>query len=120
MNLQRGRGVQYTGTVLAAIGHFSADSVGFGVERWECWGWLEARDGVLRCRPWVVNVEGLSQVMFILSWDRPNALHIDVVLEGNARRDKIALEAGTQDLTEEQKLLERELADNVPWFRYTT
>jgi hypothetical protein len=37
MNLQRGRGVQYTGTVLAAIGHFSADSVGYGVERWECW-----------------------------------------------------------------------------------
>jgi hypothetical protein len=38
----------------------------------------------------------------------------------NARRDKIALEVGTQELTEEQKGLERELADNVPWFRYTT
>jgi hypothetical protein len=38
----------------------------------------------------------------------------------NARRDKIAQERGTQELTEEQKLLERELADNVPWFRYTT
>ena len=38
----------------------------------------------------------------------------------NARRDKIALEAGAQELTEEQKLMERELADNVPWFRYTT
>ena len=38
----------------------------------------------------------------------------------NARRDKIALEAGAQELNEEQKLLERELADNVPWFRYTT
>ena len=38
----------------------------------------------------------------------------------NARRDKISLEAGAQELTEEQKLLERELADNVPWFRYTT
>ena len=38
----------------------------------------------------------------------------------NARRDKIALEAGAQELTEEQKSFERELADNVPWFRYTT
>jgi hypothetical protein len=37
----------------------------------------------------------------------------------NARRDKIALETGTQELTEEQILLERELADDVPWFRYT-
>lgn len=36
----------------------------------------------------------------------------------NARRDKIAAERDVQDLTEEQKLLERELADNVPWFRY--
>ena len=38
----------------------------------------------------------------------------------NSRRDKIALEAVAQELTDEQKLLERELADNVPWFRYTT
>jgi hypothetical protein len=38
----------------------------------------------------------------------------------NARRDKVAQEMGAQELTEEQKLLERELADNVPWFRYTT
>jgi hypothetical protein len=38
----------------------------------------------------------------------------------NARRDKVAMEVGSQSLTPEQKLLERELADNVPWFRYTT
>jgi hypothetical protein len=38
----------------------------------------------------------------------------------NKRRDKIAAEMGARELTEEQKLLERELADNVPWFRYTT
>jgi hypothetical protein len=37
----------------------------------------------------------------------------------NKRRDKIAQETGTRQLTDEQKLLERELADNVPWFRYT-
>ena len=37
----------------------------------------------------------------------------------NARRDKIALETGVQELTEERKLMERELADGVPWFRYT-
>jgi hypothetical protein len=38
----------------------------------------------------------------------------------NARRDNTAAEVGTQELTEEQKLMERELADDVPWFRYTT
>lgn len=38
----------------------------------------------------------------------------------NARRDKIMAETGARELTDEQKLLERELADNVPWFRYTT
>jgi hypothetical protein len=38
----------------------------------------------------------------------------------NARRDKIAAERGVEELTEEQKLLERELADDVPWFRYST
>jgi hypothetical protein len=38
----------------------------------------------------------------------------------NIRREKIAHEIGNQELTEEQKLQERELADNVPWFRYTT
>lgn len=38
----------------------------------------------------------------------------------NARREKVALELGEQELTEEQKLMERELADSVPWFRYTT
>lgn len=37
----------------------------------------------------------------------------------NVRRDKIAAEVGIQELTEEQKLMERELADDVPWFRYT-
>lgn len=38
----------------------------------------------------------------------------------NARRDKVALDRGDLDLTEEQKLMEKELADDVPWFRYTT
>lgn len=38
----------------------------------------------------------------------------------NARRDKLALEQGAHELSEEQKTLEKELADNVPWFRYTS
>lgn len=37
----------------------------------------------------------------------------------NARRDKIAEQLGPQELTEEQKAEERELADRVIWFRYT-
>jgi len=40
----------------------------------------------------------------------------------NARRDKLALQTGTGqgEITEEQKAMERELADRVPWFRYMT
>jgi hypothetical protein len=37
----------------------------------------------------------------------------------NKRRDRIAAEGGSRDLTEEEILLEKELADSVPWFRYT-
>jgi hypothetical protein len=37
----------------------------------------------------------------------------------NAKRDKVSIERGVQELTVEQKMLEREQADNVPWFRYT-
>ena len=37
----------------------------------------------------------------------------------NARRDKIAAEQGERELTDDQKRMEQELADNVPWFRYT-
>lgn len=38
----------------------------------------------------------------------------------NARREAISPELGAHELTEEQKEMEREKADNVPWFRYTT
>jgi hypothetical protein len=41
------------------------------------------------------------------------------VRKENARRDTVAAEIGVQELMEEQKMLEAELADNVPWFRYT-
>lgn len=37
----------------------------------------------------------------------------------NTHRDAVAQESGAQELTEEQKIMERELADSVPWFRYT-
>jgi hypothetical protein len=38
----------------------------------------------------------------------------------NSRRDKVAREVdAARELTPEQKLLEKEQADNVPWFRYT-
>jgi hypothetical protein len=37
----------------------------------------------------------------------------------NSRRDKVAREVGARELTLEQKMREREQADNVPWFRYT-
>jgi hypothetical protein len=66
---------------------------------------LSYRDGVL-----TFDSMAFFLTFFMSTWCR---------LE-NARRDKIALEIGTMELTEEQKLLERELADNVPWFRYST
>lgn len=37
----------------------------------------------------------------------------------NARRDRVSAEVSRQEMTEEQKALEQELADNAPFFRYT-
>lgn len=37
----------------------------------------------------------------------------------NARRDRVTGDIAGQELTEEQKALEQELADNAPFFRYT-
>jgi len=37
----------------------------------------------------------------------------------NARRDALPAGAPVEELTEEQKKLEAELADSVPWFRYS-
>lgn len=37
----------------------------------------------------------------------------------NARRDRVSGEVAGRELTEEQKALEQELADNAPFFRYT-
>jgi hypothetical protein len=37
----------------------------------------------------------------------------------NAKRDKVSMQMGDRELTDDQKMLERELADSVPWFRYT-
>jgi hypothetical protein len=37
----------------------------------------------------------------------------------NAKRDKLAEPTSGEALTTEQEALERELADSVPWFRYT-
>jgi hypothetical protein len=38
----------------------------------------------------------------------------------NARRNAVVRGQDVMELTAEQKALERELADSVPWFRYTT
>lgn len=37
----------------------------------------------------------------------------------NARRDRVSNEVSRQEMTEMQKALEQELADNAPFFRYT-
>ncbi|KAK7968982.1 high-affinity nicotinic acid transporter [Apiospora saccharicola] len=48
--------------------------------------------------------------LFMITWFRRE----------NARRDALTQQQiGDEELTEEQKKMERELADNVPWFRYS-
>jgi hypothetical protein len=58
----------------------------------------------------VVHSMAFFLTLFMTTWCR---------LE-NSRRDKIAREVdAARELTPEQKMREREQADNVPWFRYT-
>jgi len=37
----------------------------------------------------------------------------------NTKRDKVSMQMGVRELTDDEKMLESELADSVPWFRYT-
>ncbi|KAF2849498.1 high-affinity nicotinic acid transporter [Plenodomus tracheiphilus IPT5] len=130
--------VQYAGTVLAAIGIYpqiplgmawNSGNIGGSVKRGtgiamqvmggNCGGVIASYVYLSRDGPRFVVGHGLligiismafCLTLFMSTWCR---------LE-NARRDKIALERGDRELTEEEKLSERELADNVLWFRYTT
>ncbi|KAF1930177.1 MFS general substrate transporter [Didymella exigua CBS 183.55] len=103
--------VQYAGTVLAAIGSVKRGTgIAMQVMGGNCGGIIASYVYISRDGPPHISSVAFGLALFVSTWCR---------LE-NARRVKIAQERGTQELTEEQKLLKRELADNVPWFRYTT
>ncbi|KAF2821166.1 high-affinity nicotinic acid transporter [Ophiobolus disseminans] len=130
--------VQYAGTVLAAIGIYPQIPLGMAWNSGNIGGSLKRGTGIAM-QVMGGNCGGIIASYVYISRDGPRFITGHSILIGivsmaffltlfmstwcgreNARRDKIALEAGSQELTEEQKSLERELADNVPWFRYTT
>jgi MFS family permease len=130
--------VQYAGTVLAAIGIYPQIPLGMAWNSANIGGSLKRGTGIAM-QVMGGNCGGIIASYVYISRDGPryikgHCLLIAIITVAfgltffmstwcrleNARRDKIAQERGTQELTEEQKLLERELADNVPWFRYTT
>ncbi|KAL1599127.1 hypothetical protein SLS59_006579 [Nothophoma quercina] len=130
--------VQYAGTVLAAIGIYPQIPLGMAWNSANIGGSLKRGTGIAM-QVMGGNCGGIIASYVYISRDGPRYIKGHCLLIGiitaafgltffmstwcrleNARREKIAQERGTQELTEAQKLLERELADNVPWFRYTT
>ncbi|KAL5117788.1 hypothetical protein ACEQ8H_004262 [Pleosporales sp. CAS-2024a] len=131
-------GIQYAGTVLAAIGIYPQIPLGMAWNSGNIGGSLKRGTGIAM-QVMGGNCGGIIASYVYLTKDGPRFKTGHGILIGfvgmaffltlfmstwchfaNKRRDKIASQVGTQELTEEQKLLERELADNVPWFRYTT
>ncbi|OAL47511.1 high-affinity nicotinic acid transporter [Pyrenochaeta sp. DS3sAY3a] len=130
--------VQYAGTVLAAIGIYPQIPLGMAWNSSNIGGSLKRGTGIAM-QVMGGNCGGIIASYVYLSRDGPRFIIGHSILIGiismaffltlfmstwfrmeNARRDKVALELGEQELTQEQKLMERELADFVPWFRYTT
>ncbi|EUC46303.1 hypothetical protein COCMIDRAFT_93229 [Bipolaris oryzae ATCC 44560] len=131
-------GVQYAGTVLAAIGIYPQIPLGMAWNSGNIGGSLKRGTGIAM-QVMGGNCGGIIASYVYVSRDGPRFITGHSILIGfvsmaffltffmsnwfrmeNARRDRIALETGHQELTEEQKAMESELADYVPWFRYTT
>ncbi|PVH90866.1 hypothetical protein DM02DRAFT_722491 [Periconia macrospinosa] len=129
--------IQYTGTVLAAIGIYPQIPLSMAWNSGNIGGSLKRGTGIAM-QVMGGNCGGIIASYVYLTRDAPRFITGHSILIGfvsvaffltffmstwcrleNAKRDKAALEAGAQEVTEEQKVLERELADNVPWFRYT-
>ncbi|KAF7518257.1 hypothetical protein G7054_g13519 [Neopestalotiopsis clavispora] len=128
--------IQYAGTVLAAIGIYPQIPLGMAWNGANIGGSLKRGTGIAM-QVMGGNCGGIIASYVYLARDGPRFITGHCILIGfvcmaffltlfmtiwcrreNARRDAVAREAGVQELTEEQKALERELADNVPWFRY--
>ncbi|KAI1870415.1 uncharacterized protein JN550_005343 [Neoarthrinium moseri] len=128
--------VQYTGTVLAAIGIYPQIPLGMAWNGANIGGSLKRGTGIAM-QVMGGNCGGIIASYVYLTRDGPRYIAGHCILIGlvsvaffltlfmtiwcrkeNARRDTLTRELGVQELTEEQKILERELADNVLWFRY--
>ncbi|KAI1378489.1 MFS general substrate transporter [Hypoxylon crocopeplum] len=129
--------IQYTGTVFAAIGIYPQIPLGVAWNGNNIGGSLKRATGIAM-QVMGGNCGGIIASYVYLTPDAPRFVTGHGILIGfigmafmltlfmttwcrreNARRDVIAREAVTQELTVEQKMLERELADGVSWFRYT-
>ncbi|KAK1975005.1 high-affinity nicotinic acid transporter [Colletotrichum cereale] len=128
---------QYAGTIFAAIGIYPQIPLGLAWNSSNIGGSLKRGTGIAM-QVMGGNCGGIIASYVYLSRDGPRYITGHSILIGfvsmaflltlfmtvwcrkeNARRDLVASGVGAQELTEQQKALEAELADNVPWFRYT-
>ncbi|ORY58842.1 high-affinity nicotinic acid transporter [Pseudomassariella vexata] len=128
--------VQYTGTVLAAIGIYPQIPLGMAWNGANIGGSLKRGTGIAM-QVMGGNCGGIVASYVYLKRDGPRYITGHSILIGfvsmaffltlfmtiwcrreNRRRDAVSSRAGVQDLTDEEKLLERDLADSAPWFRY--
>ncbi|KAL8365417.1 hypothetical protein RB595_004292 [Gaeumannomyces hyphopodioides] len=129
--------VQYAGTVFAAIGIYPQIPLGLAWNSGNIGGSLKRGTGIAM-QVMGGNCGGIVASYVYLTRDGPRFIIGHSILIGfismafflsgfmsmwckreNARRDGISRELKVDELTDEQKGMERELADNVPWFRYT-
>ncbi|KAL7626058.1 hypothetical protein AAE478_002828 [Parahypoxylon ruwenzoriense] len=129
--------VQYTGTVFAAIGIYPQIPLGLAWNGSNIGGSLKRATGIAM-QVMGGNCGGIIASYVYLERDAPRYTTGHSILMGfvgtafvltlfmtawcrreNARRDAVERETPTEQLTPEQKLMERELADGVLWFRYT-
>lgn len=129
--------IQYAGTVFAAIGIYPQIPLGLAWNSGNIGGSLKRGTGIAM-QVMGGNCGGIIASYVYLTRDGPRFIIGHSILIGfismafflsgfmsmwckreNARRDGISRELKVDELTEEQKGMERELADNVPWFRYT-
>ncbi|KLU81095.1 high-affinity nicotinic acid transporter [Magnaporthiopsis poae ATCC 64411] len=129
--------VQYAGTVFAAIGIYPQIPLGLAWNSGNIGGSLKRGTGIAM-QVMGGNCGGIIASYVYLTRDGPRFIIGHSILIGfismafflsgfmsmwckreNARRDGLSPELKVDELTEEQKGMERELADSVPWFRYT-
>ncbi|KAK5659061.1 hypothetical protein OQA88_1148 [Cercophora sp. LCS_1] len=130
--------IQYAGTVLAAIGIYPQIPLGLAWNSGNIGGSLKRGTGIAM-QVMGGNCGGIIASYVYLTRDGPRYVTGHSILIGfvgmaffltsfmsmwcrreNARREALlAAPGGRHELTEEQKALEAELADDVPWFRFT-